>query len=536
MSIFDSIISGAAEKFGLGDKAGNLLAAILGMMTSPAQGGFGGFINRFKNAGLGDLANSWVTDGDNQPISGEQLESALGSETISKIAQDAGVPENETKSAMAYMVPHVVDTLTPNGEIPDTESLMERVGGFLSGFGGKIGGAVLGAVGAAGVMAGSTADKASATAGAAAEAGKKAFGTAGDAAGAVGDRLSGTMNRVGDSTDGDGSSALKWLLPLLLLGLLIVLGYWFCGKSPETPKAVNANANANINKAVNTNINANTTAKTVDSSFTLTAKDGKYTASGVVPDQKTLDEIKAKLTAQFGEGNVDFSGLKVDTTAKAFGTGWWDNFGKILPLLKDWKNGTLAFVGNAITTAEGLPQAAITQIKTLFTGWSLPVSIAGAAGATKQANDEALKELSTAGSLDEVIKALNVSIINFASAKSDIPADAKSILEKASEVLKKQPEGTVVEIGGYTDNKGNADANKKLSQARADSVKQALVKLGVKDSMLKAVGFGDANPIGDNNSEEGRFKNRRIEYKKSDGSSPTAVETKPAATNTNTTK
>ena len=59
---------------------------------------------------------------------------------------------------------------------------------------------------------------------------------------------------------------------------------------------------------------------------------------------------------------------------------------------------------------------------------------------TKQANEEALNELAEADSVEEVVKAMNVSIINFASGSSAIPADAEPVLEKAAEVLKAQPE------------------------------------------------------------------------------------------------
>lgn len=222
--------------------------------------------------------------------------------------------------------------------------------------------------------------------------------------------------------------------------------------------------------------------------------------------------------------------MRVNTSAKPFAAGWWDNFSRILPNLKDWRTGTLAFVGNGITEVGGLPAAAIAQIKSLFSGWSLPLTIVGAETAVKQANEESMKELAEADTVDEVVKALNVSIINFASAKADIPAEAKPILAKAAEVLKKQPAGTSVEIGGYTDNQGNAEANKKLSQMRADAVKKVLIGLGVSDAMLKAVGYGDADPVGDNNTEDGRFKNRRIEYKQADANVPTAT-----TTNSNTT-
>lgn len=68
------------------------------------------------------------------------------------------------------------------------------------------------------------------------------------------------------------------------------------------------------------------------------------------------------------------------------------------------------------------------------------------------------------------------------------------------------------EIAGYTDNVGNAQANQKLSEKRANAVRNYLVKQGVPEESLTAVGYGQENPIADNSTKEGRDKNRRIEF------------------------
>jgi len=67
-----------------------------------------------------------------------------------------------------------------------------------------------------------------------------------------------------------------------------------------------------------------------------------------------------------------------------------------------------------------------------------------------------------------------------------------------------------LEIQGHTDNVGAKDANLKLSRDRADSVKAYLVKGGVVASRLTTAGFGDAQPVADNGTEEGRAQNRRV--------------------------
>ena len=69
-----------------------------------------------------------------------------------------------------------------------------------------------------------------------------------------------------------------------------------------------------------------------------------------------------------------------------------------------------------------------------------------------------------------------------------------------------------VEIGGHTDNVGNAEYNMNLSQHRADAVKNYLVEKGIEANRLQSKGYGFSKPIADNDSEQNRAKNRRIIY------------------------
>ena len=77
MSLFDSIISGASEKFGLGNKTGSVLSALLSLMTDQNRGGFAGFLDLFSKAGLGDVAASWINSGVNTELSDEDRKSVV---------------------------------------------------------------------------------------------------------------------------------------------------------------------------------------------------------------------------------------------------------------------------------------------------------------------------------------------------------------------------------------------------------------------------------------------------------------------------
>lgn len=97
--------------------------------SSPAQGndvlgGLGGLLNQFQQSGLGDVVKSWIGPGQNQPISPNQLGSALGPQIIKVLAQKTGMSEQEITAHLSQILPNAVDRLTPNGRMPTQAELM----------------------------------------------------------------------------------------------------------------------------------------------------------------------------------------------------------------------------------------------------------------------------------------------------------------------------------------------------------------------------------------------------------------------------
>ncbi len=101
--------------------------------------------------------------------------------------------------------------------------------------------------------------------------------------------------------------------------------------------------------------------------------------------------------------------------------------------------------------------------------------------------------------------------IQFATGKSTIKPASYSTLDAVVKVLKDNPDYKI-DINGHTDNVGKTEANMKLSQERADAVKQYLVKKGVDSGRIITAGFGDTKPVADNTTEKGRAENRRVEF------------------------
>ena len=129
--------------------------------------------------------------------------------------------------------------------------------------------------------------------------------------------------------------------------------------------------------------------------------------------------------------------------------------------------------------------------------------------------NQALDNLKEPYSAEDVAKALNLYIINFAVNRFDIPEKNMKFLEKASNYLKKLPATTVIEVGGHTDSDGTEEKNQKLSENRAKSVRDALVgKFGVNPNMLTEKAYGESRPKpnNQNRNEDEKFQNRRIEY------------------------
>src|SRR5262252_808544 len=90
-------------------------------------GGLGGLVNKLQQGGLGDVVNSWVGSGQNQPVSPGQVGSALGPSIIKMLAQKSGLSEQEISQQLSQVLPGLVDKLTPNGRLPTAAELSQKM-------------------------------------------------------------------------------------------------------------------------------------------------------------------------------------------------------------------------------------------------------------------------------------------------------------------------------------------------------------------------------------------------------------------------
>ncbi len=124
MNLLDQVVGALAG--GESGSSGTLLQTVLQLVNNPQTGGLEGLIRSFQQGGLGDIVNSWVAKGENLPVSGEQIEGALGGSLLQDLAAQLGVSPQQASGTLADVLPNLVDQMTPNGEVPQGGDLLSQ--------------------------------------------------------------------------------------------------------------------------------------------------------------------------------------------------------------------------------------------------------------------------------------------------------------------------------------------------------------------------------------------------------------------------
>jgi OmpA-OmpF porin, OOP family len=251
----------------------------------------------------------------------------------------------------------------------------------------------------------------------------------------------------------------------------------------------------------------------------LSNEDGVAHVTGAVHDEGAKVSILDALKSVFGANKVQ-GNIAVDANRDP--ASWLPKLGDALAALK-MRGVEAVFDGDSVNVGGTIGDAdrdrIIASLKSAFgEGLSFGVLRNHAADAAR-ANNRATTELTSLNSAfesgfapEDLIAALNKSIVSFPSASAEVPASMAPFLRNAAAGLTQLRTGQVLEIAGYTDNTGDPALNVALSQKRAEAVRDALIKYGADPAMLIAKGYGSADPIASNDTSEGRLRNRRIEY------------------------
>ena len=134
MSLFDSVMGAVS---GHVQQQGGMASVLGGLLANNGEaGGLDGLVEKFKQAGMADQVNSWIGNGQNLPISAEQVSQILGSDVVRTVAAKLGIDPDQAAQQLSALLPGLIDKLTPHGEMPagglgHSNDLMGMLGGFL---------------------------------------------------------------------------------------------------------------------------------------------------------------------------------------------------------------------------------------------------------------------------------------------------------------------------------------------------------------------------------------------------------------------
>lgn len=111
--------------------SGQSLSGVVTSLLGSEGAQLPGLIKKLTTGGLGDLVQSWVGKGKNLPLSADQVKSALDSKTLSGIASQLGLSEDAAASKVAGALPQLINKLTPDGQVPDQETISKRLASLL---------------------------------------------------------------------------------------------------------------------------------------------------------------------------------------------------------------------------------------------------------------------------------------------------------------------------------------------------------------------------------------------------------------------
>ena len=133
MGLFDQLLGGADNEFGDTQQKGSLMDLATGVIQGQ-PGGLSGLLDQFRSAGLGQQADSWVSTGQNVPVSGDQVTNALGHGKVQTMSQKLGLPPGAIATALAALLPVVIDQLTPKGHVEQSGDMSSMLASLKSRF------------------------------------------------------------------------------------------------------------------------------------------------------------------------------------------------------------------------------------------------------------------------------------------------------------------------------------------------------------------------------------------------------------------
>lgn len=338
------------------------------------------------------------------------------------------------------------------------------------------------------------------------------------AAPVAGERISDTVSTAPLQREEEKQgSFMKALLPIIGLIILGALAWALLRGCQENPEPV-ATPVVTEQQADNSNEQVAVAADIEPASLRIATGENNelYACSMSVGDETLQTNVMNALTSAFGDeankcrADVD-DNFAADMPAAA-------QLATILPIVKNVPNASMIIKGDTIVV--NAPDAAaldqlVSDLQAAAPSMTVeaegPLDLQGEIDDSLAAADLAMTNLGENPDPRDVARALSIQVINFELDKAEIPEVNKAFLDRAAKIMVDVPDMNLM-IVGHTDAQASNEYNMELSRERAESVKEYLVSQGVDESKLSTKGMGETEPVADNSTEQGRFRNRRIEF------------------------
>ena len=312
-------------------------------------------------------------------------------------------------------------------------------------------------------------------------------------------------------------SFMKALLPIIGLIILGALAWALLRGCQDNPEPVGKPV-ATEQQAVNDDGQSVVAADIEPASLRIaTGENSELYACRMNVGNETLQgNVMDALTATFGDeanncrADVD-DNFSIDMPAAA-------QLASILPIVKNVPNASMLIKGDTITV--NAPDAAaldklVADLQAAAPAMTVkpeaPLDAQAEIDNSLTASQAAMDNLGQNPDPQDVARALSLQVVNFEVDKAVIPDANKALLDRAVKLMEQVPDMKLMIIG-HTDKTADAAYNMKLSEERAQSMKDYLVAQGVDPTKLMTKGMGETDPIAENATEQGRFRNRRIEF------------------------
>lgn len=466
MALLNAIVRETAENFGLGNRAGPMVAEAIRIMFDPSSGGLHGLFDRLDQAGLGDLPRSWRDSAVAiKPLDGKDLESVIGAGAISKAGKNLGMANARVKTAMAYAIPRLARFFTADGVIPT--KIPVAVQAFLDGDSSRV------------------------------------VTPAGKPMGRVQEKRSNTF--------------LWWSFGVLsLLVTASLLGYQVWKNQSKIKHIVTHPREIVADQTPAPSIPEPEPGKPV-AKLIIRNDGGQYEYTGVVTDAGMKANITEQLLTFYGQSRLT-GNLVVNPSVAV--PAWLSKLDRVLPQL-NIPGVDVRLEGNSVKLGGWLSnedrESVLNSLKTAL-GPGFRLGYLGDED-VELAQESHLETLDALSALppnyqgNDLAAVLSRWVIPFPEGGSAFPEESLVIVNRVVDLARTLVVPVVFEVGGHTDSQGNDAANLKLSLERANSVRTALTTAGLPDNMLQVKGYGGQQPLASNETPYGRFKNRRIEFK-----------------------